>query len=779
MADLLSYGEEDISRLFPKCRGQLSPGGHVSSRDLIDLSEPPADASAPGAALFPGPAPGAGAAAGVMDEVVRRGSCEPPGDADSDSSSGRPSAARDSRIELAGGRELFCQSRSRPGKRRPQPGARAERRLPAEPPPPPAEATNSLHLAILGFQPIRETTLGGSVGMAGDGFDVGDTPVDGRAGIGEVSCAPPAPAVPSVAVTRQTNGRAAPEEAPRPPDTQRLIGSVPIADYEGSPRRYGPKPAVVRPAGRPGFPQRVWQESPAPPREPAQEPRWPDRQVVEQAEPTGQYFWPAEVREMTQSAPVPGDFSLADLAPPLAELASGDSVPVPPAAAPVTPVSVAAAPTAVLSGVAAAPDRPAELAARPAVAQSGSECAGTSAERSSVERAPPAAAEPSRNFTLSPETTECDSGEVESELSEGSLPSSGRLCPAMPVLEDGLSDGERTDGEEDAPPPPAPPPVMAPADATAALIRHHLSQLEGERRQPAAPPPLPPGVTPEEGRVANNITPTRHREVESYLSQQQQQRLMHQEQQQLQLQLQQQQEQLQHQHQQQLQLQQQQEQQQQQKLLQEHLQKQQQYHIQQQQLKHQQLQQQQYQLQQQQLQQQQMQQQQMQLHQPPPPPPAVPQPPPQPPPQQQHFRTRYGNGDLDLRSLDPLGTSTPPPPPPPAPGSPPPPPPPPPSSGSGRSPTPPGGHQGAGRHRGPASPPPSDTVQAAIQDIRQAIRRTRTLPQRSSPPEEDGGRPARPVWVPRRTSGYQKVSTDCDDPAAGTRHDIGEWRLGH
>ncbi|XP_064119273.1 uncharacterized protein LOC135224319 isoform X13 [Macrobrachium nipponense] len=61
----------------------------------------------------------------------------------------------------------------------------------------------------------------------------------------------------------------------------------------------------------------------------------------------------------------------------------------------------------------------------------------------------------SRNFTLSPETTSCDSGEVESECSgmdpEGSIHSSSRgLCTAMPVLEDGLSSGDESGmGEPD------------------------------------------------------------------------------------------------------------------------------------------------------------------------------------------------------------------------------------------------------------------------------------------------------------------------------------------
>ncbi len=58
----------------------------------------------------------------------------------------------------------------------------------------------------------------------------------------------------------------------------------------------------------------------------------------------------------------------------------------------------------------------------------------------------------SRNFTLSPETTDCDSADLESEVSlnEGSYHSSGpRMHTAMPVLEDGLSSGHASDLEED------------------------------------------------------------------------------------------------------------------------------------------------------------------------------------------------------------------------------------------------------------------------------------------------------------------------------------------
>ena len=60
---------------------------------------------------------------------------------------------------------------------------------------------------------------------------------------------------------------------------------------------------------------------------------------------------------------------------------------------------------------------------------------------------PPPPAYDSRNFTLSPETTDCDSADLESELSvpsvadcEGSYHSSGpRIHTSMPILEVGYS----------------------------------------------------------------------------------------------------------------------------------------------------------------------------------------------------------------------------------------------------------------------------------------------------------------------------------------------------
>ena len=63
---------------------------------------------------------------------------------------------------------------------------------------------------------------------------------------------------------------------------------------------------------------------------------------------------------------------------------------------------------------------------------------------------PPPAYHDSRNFTLSPETTDCDSADLESELSvpsagEGSYHSSGPRHTSMPILE--VSHSEKTTQE--------------------------------------------------------------------------------------------------------------------------------------------------------------------------------------------------------------------------------------------------------------------------------------------------------------------------------------------
>jgi hypothetical protein len=92
----------------------------------------------------------------------------------------------------------------------------------------------------------------------------------------------------------------------------------------------------------------------------------------------------------------------------------------------------------------------------------------------------------SRNFTLSPETTDCDSNDIESEVSlenEGSMHSSGggRLYGSMPVLEDGLSSGHASDTEDALPP-------VAPSEAnpTIMLMKKQICEIEREIRSRAS-----------------------------------------------------------------------------------------------------------------------------------------------------------------------------------------------------------------------------------------------------------------------------------------------------
>ncbi|KAB0801026.1 hypothetical protein PPYR_05380 [Photinus pyralis] len=96
----------------------------------------------------------------------------------------------------------------------------------------------------------------------------------------------------------------------------------------------------------------------------------------------------------------------------------------------------------------------------------------------------------SRNFTLSPETTDCDSncGDLDSEVSlmlmENELPTVGilgtggdvgivsdssRLCSSMPVLEDGLSSGHASDTDNNNP--------------TVVLVKRQITDAERELNQ--------------------------------------------------------------------------------------------------------------------------------------------------------------------------------------------------------------------------------------------------------------------------------------------------------
>ncbi|KAJ8872408.1 hypothetical protein PR048_026012 [Dryococelus australis] len=73
----------------------------------------------------------------------------------------------------------------------------------------------------------------------------------------------------------------------------------------------------------------------------------------------------------------------------------------------------------------------------------------------------------SRNFTLSPETTDCDSncGDLDSEVSLLGPPDSTRLYSSMPVLEDGLSSGHASDTDN---------------NPTVLLMKRQITEIERE-----------------------------------------------------------------------------------------------------------------------------------------------------------------------------------------------------------------------------------------------------------------------------------------------------------
>ncbi|XP_075750538.1 protein lin-10 isoform X2 [Rhipicephalus microplus] len=217
-----------------------------------------------------------------------------------------------SRIEIAGGREIFCKSRSRP-KRRQRDAAEAWEDEPL----------------------------------------VYEAPVCGAEVYDDID-------------ERSTNAPA------------RLIGNVPIAQYEGSPRRYGP---------RPGYPQRV----------------------ATDAQP--------EADETTVCGSSYVGQRLAGATP---------SPRTPPSPRPPSPPRLGGTPP---------------LAASPDPGSAGSRLSPRPRSNSSTETGEQMD-EQTRNLTLSPDGTDCESA---SEAM--SLAGSADAPLAMPVLEDGLSSGHLSDTE--------------------------------------------------------------------------------------------------------------------------------------------------------------------------------------------------------------------------------------------------------------------------------------------------------------------------------------------
>ncbi|CAB3380142.1 Hypothetical predicted protein [Cloeon dipterum] len=321
----------------------------------------------------------------------------------------------------------------------------------------------------------------------------------------------------------------------------RVIGGLPIAEYEGSPRRYGPRqlsdspssqqqqtptgpliqglpsaqsllssPSVFPP--RPGFPQRVVSKD-------AEDQEEEDKQespkllpIVssESANAAFDYLYEfSETRKVLEeffkpSSPLPIEVDFAELDYNLHRQAGNSYVgqrlaakdaseePAPQTSSPRTrkaggtpdlislrdteePVGGPAHQSEAIS-----PDRTQSLLTQEL------EITSNHADEDLAETEVGLQVGHSRNFTLSPETTDCDSNDIESEVSlenEGSMHSSGggRLYGSMPVLEDGLSSGHASDAEDSVPPP------VVPGDAnpTIMLMKKQICEIEREIRSRA------------------------------------------------------------------------------------------------------------------------------------------------------------------------------------------------------------------------------------------------------------------------------------------------------
>ncbi|KAF4514237.1 UNVERIFIED_CONTAM: hypothetical protein B566_EDAN019516, partial [Ephemera danica] len=324
----------------------------------------------------------------------------------------------------------------------------------------------------------------------------------------------------------------------------RVIGGLPIAEYEGSPRRYGPRPpessaaSLLLPSAqsllsspsvfppRPGFPQRVQQ---APPQDEPRPPQTPPPAAPQPAVGTdpGAYDYLYEFSETRKvleeffkpSSPPPQqqqqsenfhelDYNLhrqagnsyvgqrlaKDGASPGAEARNEE-----PSSPPRQQQHKAGGTPDLISLRDHEDASPAHVVS---VTVTSHEFINTeqetmhdaaAVEEDLAETEVGLQVGHSRNFTLSPETTDCDSNDIESEVSlenEGSMHSSGggRLYGSMPVLEDGLSSGHASDAE-DSPTLPATQmsavPLVTDANPTVLLMKKQICEIEREIRSRA------------------------------------------------------------------------------------------------------------------------------------------------------------------------------------------------------------------------------------------------------------------------------------------------------
>ncbi|XP_059490399.1 amyloid-beta A4 precursor protein-binding family A member 2-like isoform X7 [Neocloeon triangulifer] len=340
----------------------------------------------------------------------------------------------------------------------------------------------------------------------------------------------------------------------------RVIGGLPIAEYEGSPRRYGPRqlsdspssqqqqtptgplisglpsaqsllssPSVFPP--RPGFPQRVLSKDEDDDEEEEKQ-ESPKLFPSDSANAAFDYLYEfSETRKVLEeffkpSSPLPIEVDFAELDYNLHRQAGnsyvgqrlaakdGPSEEPPPTSSPRTRKSGGTPdlislrdteePVSAISE-AISPNRTQSLLTQEL------EITSNHADEDLAETEIGLQVGHSRNFTLSPETTDCDSNDIESEVSlenEGSMHSSGggRLYGSMPVLEDGLSSGHASDGEDSVPPPTVP----GDANPTIMLMKKQICEIEREIRSRA-------GNTKLEAKPTANQATIDYRAVEDFL----------------------------------------------------------------------------------------------------------------------------------------------------------------------------------------------------------------------------------------------------------------------
>ncbi|XP_073993927.1 uncharacterized protein isoform X2 [Rhodnius prolixus] len=291
------------------------------------------------------------------------------------------------------------------------------------------------------------------------------------------NCHPGPPAHYFKVATSASDGESLSPEYDMNGKTPRVIGGLPIADYEGSPRRYGPKqppsavtllssPSFYTP--RPGFPQRVVSETEGRSRSCSQSPLHlasPQMPTQPIALPQYDYMYEfSETRKVLEEFFKGGEklTHFQDLEYELRRRnSSGNAY-----------VGLRLAKATEDDQAFATPPKLSESKEIFNLQELGGSVVGSTED---LETEVGHTVGHSRNFTLSPETTDCDSN-CDSEgssllladVNASNVPTTATLPPprSMPVLEDGLSSGHASDTENNNP--------------TVLLMKRQISEIERE-----------------------------------------------------------------------------------------------------------------------------------------------------------------------------------------------------------------------------------------------------------------------------------------------------------